>query len=582
MALDIELPLWTIKPNWLDGILERLSWLTDVMPSTWGSEQRTALRLSPRREFEMTFNPTGPARSYFELFLHRLGSQEFMLPMFHDRAKATAEIASGATSLPVDTDMREFTVGGLALILGDDPFTYDKVSITAIAPNALTVEAGGVTQTWPKGSSIYPLKRTRIEQESAAQALTSVVGQATVRFELNQANDIPDEGAWSATYGDHPILLDKPNRREAIDLSFLRNSLKVDNDHGLRHLGDDAGRAFTVQTYSKMTRGLAERQAFRQMLYRLRGQQGAVWLPSFNHDIVLARPAAAAETSLDVKKIGYAYTGGAVSGRKHVLLGSTVREISGASQPFAGEERLALTAAVGSDFLAGTPGSFVETCRLAQDDIEITHHTDTISECNLTFRAFRDERVPPPVPMPVHAIPASAQSLDQCGAPAPEEADCVNLESGFWGEFIFEFNHGANIPTQGAGMNIHLRRDGNYVAYLSNYGNDGTWSYDENSGQLLGQSVRMEYPNNNWPTDPFDQPGAYTIELDPIQYQFGAFGCGGGPASGCGGYGKAFFRRPNGALIPLTVTVGATHPTDPTLFEIERLWPRYYTLAWTL
>jgi hypothetical protein len=273
VVADADLPVWSIKPNWVNGIREKLSWLTDVLASSYGTEQRRALRLSPRREFEMTFNPVDEARSYFDLWLHRMGSFEFMVPLFHDSGKMTAAIAAGAVTVPFDTSYREFVVGGLAIISGDDPFTFDKVAITAIGANDITVAAGGVTRAWPKGTRIHPLRRSRISAESLLAAITNHVGEATLQFELNQGNDIPDEGAWDTMYLGYPIIEIPPNRRENLDLSFNRNSLVLDNDHGLRALADDAGRAFTVQVDNRMMVGRAEHWAFRQMLYRLRGQQ---------------------------------------------------------------------------------------------------------------------------------------------------------------------------------------------------------------------------------------------------------------------------------------------------------------------
>lgn len=406
MVADSALPVWTISPNWKNGVTERLEWLTDVLASNYGTEQRRALRLSPRRSFEMTFNPTNAARSYFDLWLHRLGSEEFMVPLWHDRGKLSAAIAAGATVIPVDTTYREFSVGDLAVLIGDDPFTFDKVEITGVAAGSLTVTPGGVTKAWGKNLTVYPLRRSRISQESLFSALTNRVGEATLQFELNQNNSIADEGAWTTLYSGVPILTDKPNRRENIDLTYNRNSLVLDNDVGLRTLLDDAGRAFTTQTYLMLTRGRAAHWAFRQMLYRLRGQASPVWLPTFNEDMVLARPRLAADAVLDVKKIGYAYTGGTVDGRKHILIGGSIgREITGVGGALAAsEERLLLGSALGTALPAGASASFMDIVRQSQDAVEITHHTDTdgTSECNLAFKAFRDERtVDGPISYPI-------------------------------------------------------------------------------------------------------------------------------------------------------------------------------------
>lgn len=501
MALDIELPLWTIRPNWTEGVLERLSWLTDVIPSSYGPEQRRALRITPRREFEMGFNPIDNARSYFELFLHRFGSEEFMLPLFHDRGKLAADIVAGTVTIPVDTVNREFVVGGMAVLLGDDPFTYDKLEVTAVAAASINVNAGGVTRAWPKGASLYPLRRSRIEQESQASALTNRVGQGTLLFQLNQDNPIADEGAWGTLYGGHPVMLDKPNRREVVDLSFLRNSLTLDNEHGLIALGDDAGRAFTTQTHMEMIRGRAEHAAFRQFLYRLRGQQGTIWVPTFNQDFVLSQPAISTDAALTIRKIGYGLTGGAISGRRHVLVNDSVMaEIIGTgAEPSAAEELLTLSGAVGTALLAGTRGSFMDTCRLASDDIEIVHHTDTdgLAECNLSFRSFRDERVPPAIT--AYPIPAAARTEGSCGASAAEEAGCAVTFQGVYYRVwvdIYNTNEGGEVRNDGI---YNIERDDLYASdttdsdvvwiggrfgELTNYGTHtgGIFSVNDNGG----------------------------------------------------------------------------------------------------
>lgn len=413
---DSALPVWTIRPNWVEGITERLSWWTDVLEASDGSEQRTAMRLSPRRSFEMTFNPVGADRSYFELWLHRLGAREFMLPLFHDRAKLTSNVAANAVSLPALTDFREFTVGGMALVLGDSPHDFTAVSITSVTPTAIGI-AAPIGRAWPKGATVHPLRRSRLSDETESAALTSTVGEASLEFELNQANDY-GPGEWAGDlFEGLPVLRDKPNRAESIDLSFIRKAFALESPHGLRHLADDAGRAFTVQKLSYQLRGLQARSAFRSLLYRLNGRQRPLWVPTFNEDIVLARPAAATDTALHVRKIGYAYTGGATSGRDRILIGGTIpaRITATGAALAAAEERLNLSGPVGAILPQGRSAAFLEASRLDQDAIEITHHSDTVAECNLVFRAFKNTRVAPTVL--ATPIPATAKSDATCGTP---------------------------------------------------------------------------------------------------------------------------------------------------------------------
>ncbi|RUF67839.1 hypothetical protein IPC1105_33025, partial [Pseudomonas aeruginosa] len=46
---------WSFAPDWADGVQESLEWLTELLTSTSGLEQRRSLRLSPRRSFEAEF-----------------------------------------------------------------------------------------------------------------------------------------------------------------------------------------------------------------------------------------------------------------------------------------------------------------------------------------------------------------------------------------------------------------------------------------------------------------------------------------------------------------------------------------------
>jgi hypothetical protein len=397
---------------------------------------------------------------------------------------------------------------------------------------------------------------------------------------LNQVNDLSDEGAWDVVFGSYPVILEEPNRRENIKVTFDLETETIDNDVGLRQLEDDAGRAFTLQTHLMMLSGRPEQWAFRQMLYRLRGQQGAVWLPSFNDDLELSRDRLAADALLDIKKIGYGYTGGVIDGRQYLLInGSIAREITAlGAAPSATEERLMLDSALGVALPTGTTASFMDTCRLATDSVQINHITDSdgVAESSLSFRSFRDERTAPdPIDYP---IPAAAKGVDYCGGPAADEAGCIGVDAGYWGYVDFDTSQGPNVPVMRPTWNFSLLRGGveqigvlsadNYSDYnggLETY--PATLPYD----YLYGWRTYFFTPATAAPrgeagfaADPFAAGPPDTLRINIIQYLYSNYIFP----------GDSVFSGDHGTCFATVVIPQLGFAQTVQIYDVIGLWPQ--------
>lgn len=431
---DRDLPVWTIPPNWSEAVLERLEWLTDVLASRSGCEQRASVRLTPRRSFDMKFNPTGRVRSYLELWLHRLGASEFLLPLFHDRGRMSASTAEGATRIPLDTTYREFEEGGLAVILGD-AFTWELIEIVSLDDTGLNI-AGPSFLAWEKGSSVYPLRVVTLDSEVTSQAITSRVGEGKFTFTTNRSNPLTVSADPLPVYDGLPLISLPPNRMDSLEAQYARVMEELDQGIGRRRLYDENGRAFAKQFYNWQAKGRQEHAALRQTLYRLAGRRVAAWMPSFNEDITLAASVTPTSDHLRVEKIGYKYLGGgaAIAGKRDILLKDdtgairVVRVNSVGVDPAPGQERLNLSAVTGFSAASGRTGSFVSTVRLDQDTVEITHHTDSdgICECSAAFVAFNNARaVTGPLILPT---PTREMSFTACGTPEPDrDGTCLSI-----------------------------------------------------------------------------------------------------------------------------------------------------------
>jgi len=411
-----NLPVWTIRPNWAGGILERLEWLTDILPSTSGVEQRRAARPTPRRFVEITVHPTNAERTFLDLILHSMGGETWLFPLWFDKGRLSATAASGQKRIAFDNTFREFTVGGLALLYRDT-FTYEVVEISAQDDTGINV-VSNLGSAWGKGAAIYPLRRAISGADTSLGALTSRVGESVLLFQINEANPYPEIAPNALLHLGTPVMTIAPNRKATITTDHTRMIDKRDGTTGLVELTDNTGRSFSAQAHNWMIVGREAQSAFRSMLYWMRGRQRAVWLPTYNDDVTLSRPAVVGAVNLDINKIGMGYVGGVKPGREKIRFGSQIVSLTqmGGAQS-AQEERLRISAGLATALPKGRSGSFMDIARLDSDTLELHHHADTngVMECGSTFRAFKDTRTTAgAIYLP---IPAAEMSEVPCGQP---------------------------------------------------------------------------------------------------------------------------------------------------------------------
>lgn len=418
--MDVDLPVWTIRPNWKDGVLERLEWLTEILASETGVEQRRGLRLSPRRSFEITVNPTRNDRTYLDLVLHRLGSERWLFPLWHDQAKLGSNIGVGIDTLDIDNTFREFRPGDYA-ILYQDTFTWEAVMIADTTAGTLEL-TGGVEKAWPRGTKIYPMRIARIQTDTSLSALTSRVGQSVLLFQCEGANDFPEMmGDAMVQYDGSPLITIAPNRSQEITTAHTRLFDEADGSTGIVERKDLAGRAFAVQSHNWQAHGREAQMAFRSFLYSLRGRQRRVWLPTFNDDVTVAANTTAAGKRIDIEKVGLAYVSGGnpIPGRERLWSGTEVARITAISGLTGTDrERLATLNPLEGIYAPGDAWSFLQPARLDQDSIEIHHYADSdgVFEVAAGFRTFADERIGTGANVPP-ALPPAEQSDEPCGTP---------------------------------------------------------------------------------------------------------------------------------------------------------------------
>lgn len=394
-----SLPHFTLLPNWRDrGVSERLEWLTSVLGSPSGAEQRFALRLTPRRSFEALFTAAGAERTLLDLAVGKTGAGDWWLPLWHDVGRLTADAASGAGSLLLDTTNREFAAGGFAMLHGG-AFSSEVVEIASVASGSLTL-AGATAAAWPAGTRVFPAVRAALAEQPRFTKKGGRAFEGVIRFEVSGANPWT-AATLSADYLGYPVLADRPDEAEDITHAYSRLVAELDGQTGLKARVDTAGLGFTAQQYRWFLHDRAQHAAFRSLLYALQGRLVPVWLPTFTDDLTLAAPASSGATTIEVALCGYARFGGPRVGRRDIRIeldnGVVMHRRVSAAAEGATTETLTLASGISQDISPETVRriSFMSLSRLDQDAVEIVHHTDTrgVSTATATFKSTPESRV---------------------------------------------------------------------------------------------------------------------------------------------------------------------------------------------
>ncbi|WP_408952097.1 hypothetical protein [Lysobacter sp. Hz 25] len=397
---------WAFTPDWSRGVLERLAWKTDILPSPTQVEQRRGLRSVPRRSFEATMIVDGRERVLLDLAVFGWGGRTWALPVWPDGQWLADEHALGIRVIACDPVHRDFRVGGLVQLRGKTAFEVEVAEVEAIGAASITLRHP-TTRAWPRGTRLYPVRTARLAEPPKVTRLSDQAASISARFDVVEACEWPAI-VDAPMYRGHPVMVDRPDESETLSAGWQRALLTLDNEFGRPFVLDPADWAAVVQSHRWRVHGRVERASVRSWLYTLRGRQCALWRPTHADDLTLVANVAGTATALDVANVGLARFAGLRPGRRDLrieLRGGEAfhRRITAAVALDDEIERLTIDAALGVDVRPHDIRriSFLVLSRGDSDEAEIEHHTDSdgAADASIVLRAVRDPDIDtsPPV-----------------------------------------------------------------------------------------------------------------------------------------------------------------------------------------
>lgn len=403
----LALPVLPVSPNWAKGIVERISYLTEVLSSEKGVEQRRSLRKWPRRQFELEYVRDAENRTRLDTFFTNIARREFLFPLWHEQFRPTAGIPAGTVycSFPSGTlALREFQPNDVVLISNGDPNQYELsvVLSTDHASDTITFKSP-VVGDWAPGSKLVPLRKALVINKATQAAPTDNVGIFRAQIDLVDPDD-RFTPSWGYCV---PLWRFKVQRSDQLDIGYSTVDYQVDNETGPLAFYDTSKDSTVDTRFSSIAFGRETLVALRQFFAAARGRAKRFWFPSFTSDLILASDIEGSD-HIDVNPNGVAdYVYSVRSARKFIGIffddGSPtiyreVRSVGviGEGRPTA--ERIYLTKDVPPITKSlVTRIQFVVPSRFDQDRFELQHLVDSggAVRVNLVTRSTEDAGMPP-------------------------------------------------------------------------------------------------------------------------------------------------------------------------------------------
>ncbi|AOH36883.1 hypothetical protein BGP89_11390 [Luteimonas sp. JM171] len=392
--------VWPFRPNWRHGVLERISFTTDVQVADDDTELRSSLSGDTwRRHIEFSATLSGDQFAAADALLWGWQSQVYGLPVWWDVSRLVTPAAVGALTLACDTADREFHPGGLVILTTGDQRHGTPLSeageIEEVLPGELVL-VRPLQHDWPAGSAVCPGVLARLPDRQSVGRITAGAGELSVTFATEDEPEITPP-APLVTYQGAEVDLRRPLRNRSVDASYSRRVGRLDGGFGPVVVDDLSGLPQVLRQHDYRLRTRADQREWKDWLRRRRGQQVSQWTPTWQTELRPVANIPAGGTVLAIAAIGAASYFGNQVGRRHLLLEHRdgtqwlreVVSIGVGAEP--GVEHVMIDDPLGVEVAVGDwkRVCWLERVRLAGDAAEIHHQTAEVAQATVGVRTVR-------------------------------------------------------------------------------------------------------------------------------------------------------------------------------------------------
>lgn len=371
-----EIPDHPVQETW--------EWLTDVIQSVDGSEQRISIRTQPRRQIQFTIllkddeDRERELRRWFEIM-----AATTVIPFYQYTTRITQDSVITDTKIYFDPARTDVRADEKVIIYHPQDDTSFPLMLSTVVADGATLDP--LTYNVYEGDLIAPAFESRLNNRTGPQ-MTTVAGQLTIKAEVSEYRDDFDRpgSIASITTFDSLDVMDRiPRAREFVDEIVDIQPVIIDNESGiidrsstLLHAAIDGSRKWIFNRKTNPT----EMDYWRDFLTARNGRRGSFLIPTWREDLFLDSNPSAGALQFYVEGLDYVNRYADFDTYQRFQLINPdgdieYRKLSVAEAASGGLTLITLTTALPiiAAWSSGFTISFLHQVRLNSDQVRLTH-----------------------------------------------------------------------------------------------------------------------------------------------------------------------------------------------------------------
>lgn len=383
-------------PNWATGLRSTYEFQTTVEAWEDGTEQRRAIRQSPRRYLEFGAWLKRDRYREVEAMLRRPSAEHFSVPDVGRPDAPAVSAASGYSATLLDALPSWLVAGAQVAVV--DGIRVDLRTVSGASGDSVGFSTA-LSSPFASGTRIYPVVEADIGSGPQVTAATAELVTLTWNLAIVPGAAAEDYGDPAAEHDDREIWLRRPNWAAPLQSTFVQPIDRIDHGYGLPGRYAPVAVAPRITRTSHLLRSRAEIAELVAFFGRCRGRRGEFFAPTWLSDMNLAEPVLDAATTMRVTTPNLATRHPSTTVYRDILIDTWANGLLPRRVTIGASDDTGSTLTVTEGLPALSPGDVAQICwlplcRQGSDSLTLDFASESVASATLSPYALEWKAAP--------------------------------------------------------------------------------------------------------------------------------------------------------------------------------------------